>query len=86
MKIRIVRTPTLTGQPNYFWYTAQIKRGPFWVDCRNDIILQMKYSIQMLEGSRDMHLERVEKTIRGILEGVELYPAHDKAVVIKIYE
>ncbi len=86
MKLRIVRTPSVTGDPRYFWFTAQIKRGPFWIQCRNDFILQLNYSFQMLEDTRDMNLERVEAAVQALLEGEELYPPRDKAIVIKTYE
>ncbi len=85
MKLRIVRKPSLTNNPNVFWYHAQVKRFGFWIECRDDVLMMLKYSTDMMSQSWDTNLERVENFVEHAVKGKEMFP-HSGNKVIKEYE
>lgn len=85
MKLRIQRRPSLLGQPNVFWYHAQINRFGIWIDCSKDLILPLKYSEEMMMQSHDTCLDRVEKFADFIMAGQEMFPS-TKNIIVREYE
>jgi hypothetical protein len=85
MKLRIQRRPSLTGNPDVYWYYSQIKRFGIWVNCYDDPILTFKYSSSMMNRAYDMHLNVVEDFVQHVLRGEEMYPT-TKNTVISEYE
>jgi hypothetical protein len=85
MKLRILRKPSLMGNPNVFWYHAQVRRFGIWIDCHQDPLMTLNYSMEMLAHSHDTELERVEKFVDFVIHKQEMYP-HKENVVIQEYE
>lgn len=85
MKLRIQQRPSVLGNPYTKWYYAQIKRFGFWIDCKDDPLLQIMYSCPMMAQSYETRLDVVEKFIQHVLRKEEMYPSQ-KNVVIKEYE
>jgi hypothetical protein len=85
MKLRIQRRPSVLGYPDTYWYYAQIKRFGIWIDCKDDLILQLRYSGPMLAQSYETRLNIVENFVQYVLRKEEMYPAQ-KNMVIKEYE
>jgi hypothetical protein len=81
MKMRIVQKPSLTNNPDIFWYYAQVKRLGFWVNCRDDPFMMFKYSADMMVQSWDTSLEKVEKFVEHAMRGEEMFPKTNNKVV-----
>jgi hypothetical protein len=85
MKLRIQRRPSILGNPNTHWYYAQIKRFGIWIDCKDDLLLQLWYSGPMLSKSYDTCLDVVEKFVDFVMAGQEMFPSQQN-IIIKEYE
>ncbi len=85
MKMRIIRKPSLVGNPDVFWYHAQVKRFGFWVNCRDDLFMILRYSSEMMVQSWDTSLERVERFVDFAMHKQEMFPRSDN-IIIKEYE
>ncbi len=85
MKMRIIRKPSLVGNPDVFWYHAQVKRFGFWVNCRDDLLMMLRYSSDMMVQSWDTSLERVERFVDFAMHKQEMFPRSDN-ITIKEYE
>jgi hypothetical protein len=84
MKMRILQKPSLTNNPNVFWYHAQVRRFGFWVNCRDDLFMLLKYTGDMMSHSYDTQIERVENFVEHAMRGEEMYPK-TKNIVVKKY-
>ncbi len=85
MKIRIIQKPSLTKNPDIHWYHAQVRRFGFWVNCRDDLFIMMRYSSDMMVQSWDTSLERVQEFVRYVMRGEEMFPK-SKNIVVNEYE
>jgi hypothetical protein len=85
MKLRIVQKPSLTGTYCVNWYTVQVRRFGFWIDCRDDLWMMFKYSSSMLLQSYDTNIDRVEEFIDHVMRGEDMF-AKSKDRIIKEYE
>ena len=85
MKLRIQRRPSILGNPNTNWYYAQIKRFGIWIDCKDDLLLQLMYSCPMLAQSYETRLDIVENFVDHVLRKEEMFPTQ-RNVVVKTYE
>ncbi len=85
MKMRIIRKPSLVGNSDVFWYHAQVKRFGFWVNCRDDLFMILRYSSEMMVQSWDTSLERVERFVDFAMHKQEMFPRSDN-ITIKEYE
>jgi hypothetical protein len=81
MKMRIVQKPSLTNNPDIFWYHAQVRRLGIWVNCRDDLFMMLKYSSDMMVQSWDTNIERVESFVEHAMRGEEMFPKTKNKVV-----
>lgn len=81
MKLRIIQKPSLTGNPDVFWYHAQVKRFGFWIDCRNDIILVLRYTTEMLYHDHSTDLKSVENFVDHLIRNEEMFPQIKNKVI-----
>lgn len=85
MKMRIIRKPSITNHPDIFWYHAQVRRFGFWLNCRDDPFMLLKYSNEMMIHSWDTSLEKVEKFVDFAMHKQEMFPRSNN-ITIKEYE
>jgi hypothetical protein len=85
MKLRIVQKPSLTGTYSVHWYTAQVRRFGFWIDCRDDIFMMLKFSSSMMAQSYDTSIGRVEDFIDYVMRGEDMFDK-SRNKIIKEYE
>ena len=81
MKLRIQRRPSILGNPNTHWYYAQIRRFGIWIDCKDDLLLQLLYSGPMMAQSYETRLDIVEKFVDHVLRKEEMFPTQQNMVV-----
>jgi hypothetical protein len=84
MKMRLIQKPSLTGNPEVHWYHAQVKRFGFWVDCRDDLFMMMRFSSEMMSQSYDTNMGRVESFVEYAMRGEDMFPK-SKTKIIKEY-
>lgn len=85
MKLRIQRRPSILGCPNIHWYHAQIKRFGIWIDCKDDLMLQLWYSGPMLAQSYETRLDIVENFVQHVMRKEEMFPSQ-RNMIVKEYE
>ncbi len=81
MKMRIVQKPSLTNHPDIHWYHAQVRRFGFWVNCRDDLFMMLKYTSDMMAQSWDTDIKRVERFVDHAMRKEEMYPKSSNTVV-----
>jgi hypothetical protein len=85
MKMRIIRRPSLTNNPDIHWYHAQVRRFGIWIECRDDLFMMLKYTSEMMSQSHDTSLERVERFVEYAMRKEDMFPK-SKNIVLKEYE